>query len=260
MAHEHENYEIEDLFQRFQAEFREKLIKKTNALQDLGLNITTLNTQILKLHCDNEETIKQGKLEEARVLAVHTKQVAELCKKAKHDRQQHDTIAKEMEDNTKTLAVKEKEFVSTKELAAKMKRRMEKTQKGEALLSSSISAQVIKIGLVELEIESVRMRNKEMHEENKRLKEKISRRICECEKQEAEMSSSKLKLLDVVDKMVVDYRKMTQQILQMDEKQQRIIHEKIAMIASLEKADIAKKRKLSDGTSAPSAVSVEHSL
>ena len=43
----------------------------------------------------------------------------------------------------------------------------------------------------------------------------------------------------------------------MDEKQQRIIHEKTAIIASLEKADIAKKRKLSDGTSAQSAVSAE---
>ena len=257
MAHKHENDGIEDLLKRFQGELLAKLHQKTNAMQDLGLNITTLNTQISKLHCDNEDIIKQGKLEEARVLAAHTQQVTELRKKAKHDRQQHETIAQKMAENTETLVVKEKELANTKELAAKMKRRMERTQKGEALLASSINAQVVKIGLVELEIESVRMRNREMHEENKKLKEKISRRIRECEKQEAEMSSSKPKMLDVVDKMVVDYRKMTQQILQMDEKQQRIIHEKTAIIASLEKADVAKKRKLMDGTSTPSAASAE---
>jgi len=257
MAHESDDDGIEDLFVRFQSEIRAKLLKKTNALQDLGLNITTLNTQISKLHGENEATIKEGKLEEARVLAAHTQQVVELRKKAKHDRQKHDTIAKEMAANTEMLAVKEKELANTKELAVKMKQRMEKTQQGEALLASSINAQVVKIGLVELEVESVRMRNREMHQENKKLKEKFSRRIRECEKQEAEMSASKPKMLDVVDKMVVDYRKMTQQILQMDEKQQRIIHEKAAIIASLEKADVAKKRKLTDGTSTPSATAAD---
>jgi len=257
MSDGHENDGIEDLLGRFQGELRAKLLQKTNAMQELGQNITTLNTQISQLHCDNEEIIKQGKIEEARVLAAHTKQVAELRTKARHDRQQHETIAKELTKNTETLAVKEKELENTKELAAKMKRRMERTQKAEALLASSINAQVVKIGLVELEIESVRMRNTEMHEENKKLRDKFSRRIRECEKQEAEMSSSKPKMLDVVDKMVVDYRKMTQQILQMDEKQQRIIHEKTAIIASLEKADISKKMKLSDGTSAPSALSAD---
>jgi hypothetical protein len=110
MAHKSDDDGIEDLFVRFQSEICAKLLKKTNALQDLGLNITTLNTQISKLHGENEATIKEGKLEEARVLAAHTQQVVELRKKAKHDRQKHDTIAKEMTANTEMLPVKEKEL------------------------------------------------------------------------------------------------------------------------------------------------------
>jgi hypothetical protein len=43
-------------------------------------------------------------------LAAHTQQVVELRKKAKHDRQKHDTIAKEMTANTEMLPVKEKEL------------------------------------------------------------------------------------------------------------------------------------------------------
>jgi len=62
-------------------------------------------------------------------------------------------------------------------------------------------------------------------------------------------------MLEMVDKMVVEYRKMTQQIMQMDEKQQRIIHEKSAIIASIQEADVVKKRKLIDHATSTGAMS-----
>jgi len=120
----------------------------------------------------------------------------------------------------------------------------------------SIEAHVIKIGMVEMEIESVRMRNKAMRDENSKLKEKISRTARECEQQQNETASFKPQMLDMVDTMVVEYRKIMHQIALLDEKQKRILLEKWAIIAHMQQPDSQRKRKTPDDTAEASTSSV----
>jgi len=59
-----------------------------------------------------------------------------------------------------------------------------------------------------------------------------------------------------VDTMVVEYRKIMQQIALLDDKQKRILLEKSAIIEHMQQADSHKKRKTQDDTAEASASSV----
>jgi len=102
------------------------------------------------------------------------------------------------------------------------------------LLTDALDDYGIKINLVEVEIESVRARNRQMHDENKKLKEKIGSRMREQEQQKAEMASFRPRMVDMADRMVAEYKKINKQIVKIDEKQKRIIAEKTAIIMQLQ--------------------------
>jgi len=229
---------LDGAFQRFRQEIREQMAKKTEGVKE------SLNSQISQLQDENAKTVASGKTADEKVLLSHTKQVSELRKKVKQYCQEHDAITIKEQENTALLCSKEKELVTSKELVTKMKQRMEKTRKNEEVLSASISAQMIKISVVEVEIETVRTRNKDMLEENKKLKDKIGRRSRECDEENAEMQSYKPKMMDMIEKMVTDYRKINHQIDELDEKQKRILLEKTQIIEEMQTASESKKRKL----------------
>jgi len=120
---------------------------------------------------------------------------------------------------------------------------------GEKMVNA-IDEYDVKVNLVEMEIQNVCQRNRQIHEENKKLKEKMANRKREQDKQKAEMAEMatfRPKMLDMADRMVAQYNKITLQIVKIDEKQRRIIAEKTAIISQMQTeklANAAKKRKV----------------
>jgi len=242
------NDEVRDLFVRFEQAVRDKMLAKNTALQELGATIVSLNTQIVVLRADNEASIESVRAENALVLEVRERQMELLRKKVQKYKKQRSDGKEKMEQTVAALAAQEKALADAKNASAVMQQRMEKTAQSEEKMSQSIDAQVVKVGMVEMEMESVRMRNKLVRDENSRLKEKASKTARDCEQQQKDTAAFKPKMLDIVDTMVVEYRKIMQQIALLDEKQKRILLEKSAIIEHMQQTDTRNKRKAPDDT------------
>ena len=203
------NDEMRDIFWRFEQAVRDKMLAKNTALQQLGVMIASLNMQIVVLRVDNEASVESARADNARLLEVCEQQMEQLRKKVKkYTKQRSD--GKEKMENVAALSAQEKELADTKQATAVMQKRIEKTARSEVSLPELIEAQVVKIGMVEMENESVRMRNKVMRDENYRLKEKASHTVRDCEQQQKDTALFKPKMLDIVDTMVVEYRQIMQ--------------------------------------------------
>jgi len=118
----------------------------------------------------------------------------------------------------------------------KLKIDISRKRSNEMQLTDAIDDYGIKMALVEVKIESVRARNRHLHDENKKLKEKIGARMREQEQQKAEMASFRPRMVDMAERMVAEYKKINKQIIKIDEKQKRIIAEKTAIILQLQPA------------------------
>jgi len=241
------NDEMRDIFGRFEQEVRGKMLAKSSAIQRLGVTIQGLNTQIVALRTENEK-VECTRADNAHQLETRECQIEQLRKKLKQYKTQRNAGREKIEQNTADLVARQKELADSKQAIAVMQKQMENTTQNVMGQAESIEAHVIKIGMVEMEIESVRMRNKAMRDENSKLKEKISRTARECEQQQHETASFKPQMLDMVDTMVVEYRKIMHQIALLDEKQKRILLEKSAIIAHMQQTDSQKKRKTPDDT------------
>ena len=250
------NDEMRDIFGRFEQEVRAKMLSKNTALQQLGATITGLNTQIVAQRAENEASAECARAENALVLEQRGHEIVHLRKKMKQYRAQRDAGVEKVEQSVAALAAQEKELSDSKKTTSILRKNMDKTERSVTVLSESIEAHVIKIGMVEVEMESVRMRNKVMRDENSKLKEKISRAASDSEQQHRETAAFKPQMLDMVDTMVVEYRKIMQQIALLDDKQKRILLEKSAIIEHMQQADSHKKRKTQDDTAEASARSV----
>jgi len=236
------NDEMRDIFGRFEQAVRDKMLAKNTALQQLGVMIASLNMQIVVLRVDNEASVESARADNARLLEVCEQQMEQLRKKVKkYTKQRSD--GKEKMENVAALSAQEKELADTKQATAVMQKRIEKTARSEVSLPELIEAQVVKIGMVEMENESVRMRNKVMRDENYRLKEKASHTVRDCEQQQKDTALFKPKMLDIVDTMVVEYRKIMQQIALLDEKQKRILLEKSAIIEHMQQTHTRRERR-----------------
>ena len=200
---------MRDIFWRFEQAVRDKMLAKNTALQQLGVMIASLNMQIVVLRVDNEASVESARADNARLLEVCEQQMEQMRKKVKkYTKQRSD--GKEKMENVAALSAQEKELADTKQATAVMQKRIEKTARSEVSLPELIEAQVVKIGMVEMENESVRMRNKVMRDENYRLKEKASHTVRDCEQQQKDTALFKPKMLDIVDTMVVEYRQIMQ--------------------------------------------------
>jgi len=219
---------IDDYFDRFQKEVRAEIDKKTNSEDKLAQNITTLSEEIAVLKKNRETEVERIKVHDKKVLRDHTERTAELQQKLKKQKLQHEASV---------VSITE-ELTSMKSTVVELKSTIQKNRVQADVMSDAIDDYVVKIELVELEIESVRVRNKQIHAENKKLKERACTKAHEQEQQKAEMATFRPRMLDMADRMVTEYKKINKQLIKIDEKQKRIIAEKTAIIMQLRSADV----------------------
>jgi len=100
------------------------------------------------------------------------------------------------------IKVKEKRLLLIKSEVVELRNDIARKRSNEVLLTDAIDDYGIKITLVEVEIESVHARNWQMHDENKKLKEKIGSRMREQEQQKVEMASFRPRMVNMVKRMV----------------------------------------------------------
>ena len=246
--------DMDGVFERFQAEIREKMGAKTSNLHQLEQEIATLNSSISDLRQEYDDSTLQARQAGDKIKHDHDRVTSDLRKRLQaHDRE-HKEISATLAQNILLLECKEKEVVTIRASVAQLRKRAEKNKRVSESLTDSISENNIKIGMIELEMESVRMCNKAVHEENKKLKQKIVQRAREIDQQKTELASYKPRMLEMVDKMVVEYRKIHAQISMMDDKQKRIVAEKTCIIEQLQAATASsKKRKAPEAEPASSA-------
>ena len=244
--------DMDGVFKRFQAEICEKMSAKTANLHQLQQEITALNRSITDLRQEQDDSALQAQKAGDKIKHHHDKVTNDLRTKIQaHDRERKE-ISATLTQNILLLECKEKEVITIRASVAQLRKRAEKNKRASETLTESISDNNIKIGLIELEMESVRMCNKAMNDENKKLKQKMVQRTREVDHQKAELASYKPRMLEMVDKMVVEYRKIKTQIDELDDKQKRIIAEKTHIIEQLQASNVlTKKRKASEAALLP---------
>jgi len=226
-------------FDRFKKEVRAEIDKKTNSHAKLAQNVNTLTERIALLKKDKNTEVERTKAHDIQVLRDHTEQTNELQRKLKKQKLEHDESVESIAEGVRKVRVKEKEMESMKSTIAGLTSTIESNKVQAATMSDAIDDYVVKIELVELEIESVRVRNKQIHAENKKLKELAGVKEREQEHQKAEMATFRPRMLDMADRMVTEYKKINKQLIKIHEKQKRIIAEKTAIIMQLQKADVS---------------------
>jgi len=225
---------VNECFERFGQEIRAEIQKKTDAHDVLVHAITGLKSQISLLQKDRETEIERIKIHNDSILQQHTNDMKELHRKIKRQKLEHDDSLSLIAKTSEEIKVKDKEFLLIQSEVVKLRKDIAGKLSNEVLLTDALDDYGIKINLVEVEIESVRARNRQMHDENKKLKEKIGSRMREQEQQKAEMASFRPRMVDMADRMVAEYKKINKQIVKIDEKQKRIIAEKTAIIMQLQ--------------------------
>ena len=223
-------------FDRFQKEVRAEMDKKTQTHTKLSKSIAALNSQITRMNEDNEKEVERIKVHDAKIQREHTERTSELQQKLKRQKLQHDASVCTIAEGLRHAQAKEDELVSMKSTVGQLQNTIAQNKVQEDAMNDAIDEYSVKIGLVEMEIESVRMRNKEIHAENKKMQERMGAKAREQEHQKAEMASFRPKMLDMADRMVTEYRKINKQLVKIDEKQKRIIAEKTAIIMQLQSA------------------------
>jgi chromosome segregation ATPase len=242
---------IRTCFDRFQEEVRDEIEKNKLCEQQLQAScIASLNCEITSLHEEKRQhgvCLKETEEKVRRVQVAANASTVEFRRKIKVQRQQHEASVASMAESAEVLKAKERDLLSLKATVSQLRSNIADNKLKEVLMKDAIDEYSVSINLVETEIENVRARNRQVYDENKKLKEKMCVRTREHEKEKAEIATFRPRMLDMADRMVAEYKKINRQIVKIDEKQKRIIAEKTAIIAQMQSAmtteGAAKKRK-----------------
>jgi len=221
-------------FERFQTEVRAEIQKKVDA------DMASLE----------EENVQKQKLQDDLVQREHAATTNDYRRKIRLHKQQTEDSASKLSECSDIIQAKETELLCMKTTVADLKSNIKTNKIDREKMVNAIDEYDVKVNLVEMEIQTVCQRNRQIHEENKKLKEKMANRKREQDKRKAEMAEMatfRPKMLDMADRMVVHFNKITLQIVKIDEKQRRIIVEKTAIISQMQTeklANGAKKRKV----------------
>ena len=235
-------------FDRFQKEVREEMEKKVSDNELLQTSsITTLNSEIASLSEEKKLQDTRMKENEERVCREQAAAAGEFRRQMRLQKQENEASMAGMAERAELLKDKERELLSLKTTVTQLRSSIAANKRNEILMTDAIDQYGVKINMVEMEIDNVRMRNRHVYEENKKLKASMGVRTREQEKEKAEIATFRPRMLDMADRMVAEYKKITKEIVKIDEKQKRIIAEKTAIIAQMQSAAMAagaaKKRK-----------------
>jgi len=259
---------IRTCFERFQKEVHDEIEQHRKDERQLQANtIATLNSEIASLQ--EEKRLHGAKIQETEEKACRDKVAAtaatlEFRRKIKLQKQQHEACLATIAENAELLKGKERDLESMKATVSHLKISIAANELNEILLNDAIEGYGVSTNLVEIEVDNVRVRNRQISDENKRLKERMVMRTREQEKEKTEMAAFRPRMLDMADRMVVEYKRITKEIDKIDGKQKRIIAEKTAIIeqmqSALTKENDVKKRKFQSQSCSPVAGAAECSL
>jgi len=242
---------IRTCFDRFQQEVRDEIEQHRLDERQLQANtIATLNSEIASLHEEKRlhgVWIKETEEKTCRDQVAATAATVEFRRKIKLQKLQHEASLVSIAENTQLLKGKERDLESMTATVSQLRTSIAANELNEILMNDAIDGYGVSIELVEMEVDNVRVRNRQMSDENKRLKERMGVRMREQEKERAEIATFRPRMLEMAEHMVAEYKKISKQIVKIDEKQKRIIAEKTAIIAQMlsasTKEDGVKKRK-----------------
>jgi len=197
------------------------LLRELEALRSREAGISTQQTQALEELNESHSSM----------LLARDSATAELATKLSLAQAASKESATQLSEEKKTAQDTHKRLLAQIEQKTRI---IDHQNEKEQLHCYSIDQNEVSVYNCEMHLQSVVARSSEMSEDNKRLKEKISQRIKEYEVHKCEMARFKPRIMELVDKTVLEFQKCTKKFAKLDERQQKIADEQDKIVLQLQ--------------------------
>ena len=214
--------------------------RELDALRSSQASISTEQTQAL-------EELKQTHLS---MLSARDSATAELAKKLSLAQTASKESTQQLSDANKTAQDTHQHLLAQIEQKTRI---VDHLNEKEKMHCYTIDQSEVSVQNCEMQMQSIMARSAEMSEDNKRLKEKIALRIKEYEVHKCDMARFKPRIMELVDKTVLELHKCSNKYAKLDERQQKIADEQDKIVRQLQQtllpATDSRKRKASSAGS-----------
>ena len=202
--------------------------RKTEAIQRQLEALRSRETSI-----SNKQTRAMDELKESHMslLTARDSATAELATKLSVAQKASMESAGQLSDAKKTAQDTQKLLLAQIEQKTQI---IEHQNEREKMHCYSIDQSEVSVQNCEMQMHSIMARSNEMSEDNKKLKEKIALRIKEYEVHKCDMARFKPRIMELVDKTLVEFQKCSKKYAKLDERQKKIADEQDKIVQQLQ--------------------------